>query len=425
MKKAASAEKAKDYSAAFRWYRKAAEQGNIDAQKHLGFLYLNAKQPGGSPDLGAAFQWLQKPAIQGDARAQGGLGYIYKLGTYSVPQNYAEALTWLSKAADKEDLFAQTQLAGMYLHGEGVSKDYAQAFKYMEVAARRGDVASMRSLGMMHQEISGDFIEADHWFLVAGAHGDDRARVNSAILQSNMSLDQIQEAQRRASIAPSSNPVRASSLLLPAANEVQNIDVDYYARLFGICMGATHTFECARGVESQQMPLYRSKVRREGPKLTLIGTNGNTFGSFTNKDMNTPQGRAYAFLDFLKPLNSWLLYEQSGKTFVYLLVSAVAAGRTMLDEVPIVSPDARWFVTASVSGEAVFPRNAVKIYQMSGDSPKLVWSYTPPNNERPRWPRWEDANSLRLRLEDLKGARSSLLRVILKKGAWQVGEGVL
>ena len=87
-----------DYAEAVRWYRKAADQGNADAQFSLGYMYDNGQ--GVPQDYAEAARWYRKAADQGDADAQFNLGYMYDKGQ-GVPQDYAEAARWYRKAADQ------------------------------------------------------------------------------------------------------------------------------------------------------------------------------------------------------------------------------------------------------------------------------------------------------------------------------------
>ena len=47
-------------------------------------------------------------------------------------------LSWLEKAADKGHAEAQMQLGYLYARGESVSQDYAEAYKWIELAATAG-----------------------------------------------------------------------------------------------------------------------------------------------------------------------------------------------------------------------------------------------------------------------------------------------
>lgn len=69
-------------------FRKAAEQGNIDAQFTLGKCYYNGY--GVTQSYTDAVKWYRKAAMQGDARAQNNLGLCYYNGE-GVEQSYTEA----------------------------------------------------------------------------------------------------------------------------------------------------------------------------------------------------------------------------------------------------------------------------------------------------------------------------------------------
>jgi len=57
-----------DHAEAVRWYRKAAEQGQADAQCNLGDMY--AMGQGVKQDHAEAVQWYRKASEQGHPRAQ-------------------------------------------------------------------------------------------------------------------------------------------------------------------------------------------------------------------------------------------------------------------------------------------------------------------------------------------------------------------
>ena len=63
---------------AAKWYRKAAEQGNADAQNRLGVRYDRGE--GVSKDVKEAAKWYAKSAAQGHPKAQCNLALDYKSG---------------------------------------------------------------------------------------------------------------------------------------------------------------------------------------------------------------------------------------------------------------------------------------------------------------------------------------------------------
>ena len=58
----------RDDGEAVKWYRRAAEQGNADAQANLGFMYQ--KGLGVAQDYGEALKWFRRGVEQGHAIAQ-------------------------------------------------------------------------------------------------------------------------------------------------------------------------------------------------------------------------------------------------------------------------------------------------------------------------------------------------------------------
>lgn len=77
--------------------KQRAEQGDVDAQLHLGMKYelgIGVRQ-----DYAEAAKWTRKAAEQGHAAAQSALGMMYLLGL-GVRQDYAEAKEWYGKSCD-------------------------------------------------------------------------------------------------------------------------------------------------------------------------------------------------------------------------------------------------------------------------------------------------------------------------------------
>ena len=120
----------------FEAWRKAADQGNADAQHHLGFMYRDGQ--GVPQDDVEAVKWYRKAADQGNVDAQFNLGFMYYEGR-GVPLDYAEAVKWWRKAADQGNAGCQGNLGFMYDKGRGVPQDYAEAMKWYRKAADQGD----------------------------------------------------------------------------------------------------------------------------------------------------------------------------------------------------------------------------------------------------------------------------------------------
>lgn len=125
-----------NFEEAVNWYRKAAEQGNAQAQFELADCYR--KGEGVSEDDVEAVKWYRKAAEQGDSDAQFYLGCCYDNGE-GVGQNLAEAAAWYRKAAEQGHVSAQYYLGVCYENGEGVGQNLAEAAAWYRKAADQGN----------------------------------------------------------------------------------------------------------------------------------------------------------------------------------------------------------------------------------------------------------------------------------------------
>jgi TPR repeat protein len=160
-----------DYKKAAALFRKAAEQGNAEAQNGLGVMY--AKGLGVAQDYVQAVSWYRKAAEQGNATSQRNLGNKYYEGK-GVTQDYAKAAFWYRKAAEQENASAQNNLGCMYERGIGVTQDYAQAVSWYRKAAEQGFVEGMANLGVMYANGRGvkkDEAKAVYWYQKAAEQG--------------------------------------------------------------------------------------------------------------------------------------------------------------------------------------------------------------------------------------------------------------
>jgi TPR repeat protein len=105
-------------------------------------MYLTGD--GVSTDYHNAFEWFSKAAEQGDIQAQFSLGFMYHKGQ-GVAQNYTKAVEWYSKAAEQGDAFAQFTLGFMYLSGLGVAQDNVLAYKWFNLAALQNDIDAVKN----------------------------------------------------------------------------------------------------------------------------------------------------------------------------------------------------------------------------------------------------------------------------------------
>jgi len=143
----------KDYKKAIYWYEKSADQGNSNAQYHLGLMIYIGQGlqlfDSVFDDGKALVKLLKKSADQDNIRAQNLLGTIYLLGKGEHPNNIEKdskkAIYWLEKVVkqdDSDDNFssqahALITLSRIYSGGIGVKKDYKKAFYWTLLSAQR------------------------------------------------------------------------------------------------------------------------------------------------------------------------------------------------------------------------------------------------------------------------------------------------
>jgi len=165
-----------DYAEAFKWYRKAAEIGLADAQFFLGAMYYNGE--GVPQNYAKGLKWYRKAAEQGEINAQYSLGIIYYNGE-GVPQNYAEAAKWYQKAAEQGIADAQFNLGNMYYKGEGVPQNYVKAAEWYRKADEQGYAKAQCMLASIYtfgKGVPQDFVKSVEWNRKAAEQGNDNAQ---------------------------------------------------------------------------------------------------------------------------------------------------------------------------------------------------------------------------------------------------------
>ncbi len=140
-----------DYTEAARWYRKAADQGDADAQFTLGRMY--GKGEGVAQDHEEAAKWSRKAAEQGHAGGQNNLGVACQFGL-GVPQDYEEAAKWYRKAAEQGNTNAQVNLGALYDKGEGMPQDYVEADMWLSLAASHSRAEHQEQLSIYREAIA-------------------------------------------------------------------------------------------------------------------------------------------------------------------------------------------------------------------------------------------------------------------------------
>lgn len=160
-------------------------------------------------DYITAFKEFRKRAEKGEANGQSWLGTLYFEGQ-GVPQDYVTSAMWYEKASNQGYMTAQFELAKMYLAGIGVTKDESRAAVLMEKSANQGFLLPMYWIGMMYKLGVGvpvDNIQAHKWFNLSASYSEGevtseyitKAKSERDLIETSMTTNQIQEAQKLAS----------------------------------------------------------------------------------------------------------------------------------------------------------------------------------------------------------------------------------
>jgi TPR repeat protein len=158
---------------ALNWYRRAAQQGSIDAATDIALLYANGKGVPRNPEQ--AVVWFRRAAEGGDPSAQYNLGLMYERGE-GVPRDYREAIRWFAAAADQKLIPPLLSLAELYVQppNAAVTADLNKAMQYYQRAADLGSPEAEVSLGTIYSKgLSGkvDYDQAAGWYRKAADKG--------------------------------------------------------------------------------------------------------------------------------------------------------------------------------------------------------------------------------------------------------------
>ncbi|MDA8095352.1 MAG: tetratricopeptide repeat protein [Betaproteobacteria bacterium] len=199
------------YTAAFKWFHRAAQLNDPRGAFCLGVLYGNGQ--GTKQNMAEAAKWFARAAGRGDAQPDFYLGLLYQNGQ-GVPRDYATAARWYQKAAT-EPHNAGFSPRFIYDATEGVPFDNAQVMWFHiskpigEAGAEEGRAGAEYNLGLMYltgKGVARDRVGAYQWFSLAADGGNHLAVDNMKILARRMSSGEIVRAQAQARLVAAKVP---------------------------------------------------------------------------------------------------------------------------------------------------------------------------------------------------------------------------
>ncbi|MBV8052932.1 MAG: GAF domain-containing protein [Acidobacteriaceae bacterium] len=122
-------------------------------------------------------------------------------GSSATAATVPDSLPALRHLADQGDPTAEFAIGARYATGEEVPQDYAQAVRWFTKAAEQGQVAAQATLGAYYwagRGVAPDLMRAYFWSFLAEAGGDEASRSRVALLASRLTRAQIVAAQKQA-----------------------------------------------------------------------------------------------------------------------------------------------------------------------------------------------------------------------------------
>lgn len=215
-----------DDQMALKWYRKAADQGNANAQFGVGFMYAVGR--GVAMDLSESRKWYQRAADQGNAAGQAGLG----ISLLNANPDDQTGMAWLRKASEQNfaparaaicarelkgpddlidaqivscyreaaaagDALAQYGLGYAYKNGKGIARNGPLAITWLKRSAENGYTKAELALGGFYLSgdkdagITSDRAAAEAWFRKAAEHGSAEAKSRLADLNAVNDPDDV------------------------------------------------------------------------------------------------------------------------------------------------------------------------------------------------------------------------------------------
>jgi hypothetical protein len=144
-------------------------------------------------------RWYRKAAERGDMEAQVKLAAALMAGK-GVSRDYVEARKWCESATKQQSAAAEACLGYLYRSGLGVDKNSKEATKYFTLAAGRNSTLAMTSLGEIYESGEAgkiDHVEAFLWYLKAAIVGDKAARGEAVKIKAAMTHDEWDKSQKR------------------------------------------------------------------------------------------------------------------------------------------------------------------------------------------------------------------------------------
>jgi hypothetical protein len=159
-----------------------------------------------------------------------------------------------------------------------------------------------------------------------------------------------------------------STRVAPAQRPIPVIDGQ------GLCATIHNSSDCAHAIEIRQISLSRGRVRRDSVGLHLRLANGRVVKVVD--DSSGPRPTGFYYVGMCPTLGYYVLSAQYDEGSSIRLMNAVTGWSVFIDDVPIVSPDRRRFVTISLGQERYDPER-LQVWRVEDDTLRKEWGFVP------------------------------------------------
>ena len=167
----------RDTNEMLRLLRLASKRGDAEALGKLAFCYEYGR--GVESDLKKAENLYRISALRGNAMSQFKYAEFIANGTLSGNPDVRKAIPWYEKAMKQNNPQAAFRLGVFHLEGIGMEKDERKAAQLFLAAARQNYARAQYNLGCMYAAGLGDLLKdetaAVYWFTLAAKGGDAAA----------------------------------------------------------------------------------------------------------------------------------------------------------------------------------------------------------------------------------------------------------
>ena len=167
----------KDYKKAKEWRIKGKEAGDVLAALNVAY-YLPKDSDEANRIFFGLYEDVLKLAEDGDIFAQNELADMYLYG-HGIEEDEEEGVKWLKKSADAGHWRAMSKLADCYSDGVGVLQDELKAIDLYKKVYELGSGNAANKIGIIYNN-QNNLEKADDWFKKGFEKGDDWSGYNLA-----------------------------------------------------------------------------------------------------------------------------------------------------------------------------------------------------------------------------------------------------